>query len=248
MIVPFAAAIQFLLITPAFVRRAFTPTEMGRATALFPVVGALLGAILATLDALLSQSFPVQVRSALVLGVWIILTGALHFDGLLDACDGLLGGETPDRRMEIMRDERTGAFGVAAGGLILLTLFSALSAIEVHRWAALLLAPTLGRCGMSLCIAAFPYARPTGLGRDMKDHAGPAQAVAAVLITAVTVALVAWRTQEWAPAAATAIALIVGGLGSWFVLRRIPGMTGDTYGAINMLIEVSVLLVLAVVS
>src|SRR5574340_942196 len=210
-----AAAIQFLLISPAFVRRAFTPSEMGRSTAFFPLVGALLGLILAAVDALLAHTFPVQVRSALVLGLWIALTGALHLDGLLDACDGLLGGETPERRMEIMRDERTGAFGVAAGGLILLTLFSALNAIEVNRWAALVLAPTLGRCGISLCIAVFPYARPTGLGRDMKDHTGPAQAVTAVLLTAIIIALVAWGAREWTAALAAAVALMVGGLASW---------------------------------
>ena len=157
--VAFAAAIQFLLISPAFVRRAFTPAEMGRSTAFYPLVGALLGGMLAAVDALLAYILPIEVRSALVLALWIVLTGALHFDGLLDAVDGLLGGGTPKRRMQIMRDERTGAYGVAAGGLILLSMFGALNAIPGERWSALVAAPLLGRCGISLCIAILPYAR-----------------------------------------------------------------------------------------
>ena len=123
-----------------------------------------------------------------MLALWIVLTGALHFDGLLDTADGLLGGDTPERRMQIMRDERTGAYGVAAGGLILLTMFGALNAIPGDRWPALVTAPLLGRCGISLCIALLPYARKQGLGRDIKDNARPVHAATALLITLGAVA------------------------------------------------------------
>jgi adenosylcobinamide-GDP ribazoletransferase len=243
--VEFAAAIQFLLISPAFVRRPFTPRELGKSTAFFPLVGLLLGGALACGDLVLAYVFPGEVRSALVLVLWIVLTGALHFDGLLDACDGLLGGGAPERRMQIMRDERTGAYATAAGALILLTMYGALNAVEPARWAALLLAPVLGRCGITLSVVRFPYARESGLGRDIKDHAGARQAVGAVLMTLVVVGVVAWQLQSLTPLAAMLMALIVWRLASLFVLRRIQGMTGDTYGAINMLIEASVLLTFA---
>jgi cobalamin 5'-phosphate synthase/cobalamin synthase len=243
--VEFAAAIQFLLISPAFVRRPFTPTELGRSTAFFPLVGLLLGGGLAGADLLLAYVFPTEVRSALVLALWIVLTGALHFDGLLDACDGLLGGGTPERRMQIMRDERTGAYAAAAGGLTLLTMYSALNAVEPARWAALSLAPVLGRCAITLSVVRFPYVRESGLGRDIKDHAGARQAAGAILTTLVVVGGVAWWLRSSAPLAAMVIALVVWRLASLFILRRIPGMTGDTYGAINMLIEASVLLTFA---
>jgi adenosylcobinamide-GDP ribazoletransferase len=243
-----AAAIQFLLISPAFIRRAFTPEEMGKSTAFYPLVGALLGGILAGADALLGFLFPIEVRSALVIAIWIVLTGALHFDGLLDAADGLLGGGTPERRIQIMRDERTGAYGVAAGGLLLLTVFAALNALPAERWPALITAPILGRCGISLCIALLPYARKQGLGRDIKDHARPVHAAAAVLSSLALVTLIVWRTQQVVAAAAVLTAVVAGLLVSRFTLRRIPGMTGDTYGAINMLIELSVLLAFAVAS
>jgi adenosylcobinamide-GDP ribazoletransferase len=241
-----AAAVQFLLISPAFVRRAFTPAEMGRSTAFYPLVGAMLGSILIAADALLQGIFPVEVRSALLITLWIILTGALHFDGLLDSVDGLLGGHTPERRLQIMRDEHTGAYGVAAAGLILLTMFAALSAAPADRWPALLTAPLLGRCGISLCIATLPYARKEGLGRDIKDNAGPMQAAAALITTVAAIALIVWSTHRLTAAAALAVAILVGIGVSRFVLSRIGGMTGDTYGAIDMLIEASVLLVFAV--
>jgi len=243
--VAFAAAVQFLLISPAFVRRPFTPGELGRSTAYFPLVGVLLGGLLAAADLMLATVFPVQVRSALVLGLWIVLTGALHFDGLLDACDGLFGAGTPKRRMEIMRDERTGAYAAAGGVLILLTMFSAMNAIEHGRWAALLLAPTLGRCGVTLAVVAFPYGRAAGLGRDIKDHAHASQAAAALLTAIAVVGIVCSVLQDLGVAAALVSAAVVWWLASQFVLRRIPGMTGDTYGAINMLIEASVLLTFA---
>ncbi|MFH1183551.1 MAG: adenosylcobinamide-GDP ribazoletransferase [Chloroflexota bacterium] len=243
--VAFAAAVQFLLISPVFIRRPFTPMEVGRSTAFFPLVGLLLGGLLAAADLLLAGIFPVQVRSALVLALWIVLTGALHFDGLLDACDGLLGGGTPERRMQIMRDERTGAYAVAGGALILLTMFSAVNAIEQERWAALLLAPVLGRCGMTLSVVVFPYARAAGLGRDIKDQAGHVQAAAAMLTTLVMVGILTWQLQDLVAATAFVSAAIVWWLASGFVMRKIPGMTGDTYGAINMLVEAGVLLTFA---
>jgi adenosylcobinamide-GDP ribazoletransferase len=243
---PFAAAIQFLLISPAFVRRAFTPAEMGRSTAFYPAVGAMLGGILIGVDALLKGIFPVEVRSVVLMALWIILTGALHFDGLLDSVDGLFGGHTPERRLQIMRDERTGAYGVAAAGLILLTMFSALNALPTDGWPALLAAPILGRCGISLCIAALPYARKEGLGRDIKDNAGLVQAAAAVATTVTAIGLIVWGTHRLTAATACVVAILIGAAVSRFVMSRIGGMTGDTYGAIDMLIEASVLLTFAV--
>jgi adenosylcobinamide-GDP ribazoletransferase len=240
--VELAAAIQFLLISPAFVKRPFTPKELGGSTAFFPLVGLLLGGVLAGADLLLAYVFPAEVRSGLVLVLWIVLTGALHFDGLLDSCDGLLGGGTPEKRMQIMRDERTGAYAAAAGALVLLTMYSGLNAIEPVRWPALLLAPVLGRCGITLSVVRFPYARESGLGRDIKDQAGTRQAVGALLTTLIVVGGIAWKMQSLAAPAAVVTALVVWRLASSFVLRRIQGMTGDTYGAINMLIEASVLL------
>ena len=125
----FLTAVQFLLVSPAFIKRPFTAQELGAAVGFYPLVGLILGGVLLAADYGLSFFMPPLVRAALVLALWVILTGALHLDGFLDACDGLFGGYSPETRLEIMRDERVGAFALAGGALLLLLKFSTLSAI-----------------------------------------------------------------------------------------------------------------------
>jgi adenosylcobinamide-GDP ribazoletransferase len=239
MFIPFLAALQFLTLVPPLVQRPFTAGELGRAVGYYPLVGLLIGVILAAANYALGLFLPSQVRAALVLTLWVLLSGALHLDGLLDACDGILGGFTPDKRLEIMRDERVGAFGLAGGFLLLLLKFTTLGVLS-NSAAALLLIPTLSRWGMSLALFCFPYAREKGLGRDIKDHTTWRQVLLASLITIA----MAWFSTQWLGL----LALLVAGLTTWavaaFVLRRIPGLTGDIYGAINELIEVVLLVML----
>ena len=116
----FLAAVQFLLISPAFIRRPFSAVELGAAVGFYPLVGLILGGLLVGIDWLAGWWFPPLVRSAIVLAAWVLLTGALHLDGFLDACDGLLGGFTPEKRLDIMRDERVGAYALSGGVLLLL--------------------------------------------------------------------------------------------------------------------------------
>jgi adenosylcobinamide-GDP ribazoletransferase len=233
----FITALQFLTISPSIIRRPFTPRELGQATGFFPLVGLVLGSILLAADYLLAFILPVQVRAALILTLWVLLSGALHLDGFLDTCDGLLGGMTPDDRLRILRDERVGAFALAGGILLMLIKFTCLSALPVWSM-ALLLAPVLGRWGMTLAIVIFPYAREKGLGRDMKDRANWSQALLATVIALI----VAWPSGHWLGL----VAIVLAGGVIWgmamFTLRRIPGLTGDIYGAINELIEAAVLL------
>ncbi len=239
-VMPLAAAIQFLTLVPLPVRRLFTPAEMGRAVGYFPLVGALLGGALAVLDRGLEFLLPTSVASALVLAAWVIFTGALHLDGFLDACDGLLGGHSPEARLRILRDERVGAYAVAGGVLLLLVKYTALAAVPA-RTTALLLAPTLGRWGMTLAVVAFPYARPEGLGRAMKDYAGWRQVVLATVIALV----VAWFVGGWLGLAAVALAGVATWAAARFTLARLPGLTGDVYGAICEVVETLVLLCFA---
>lgn len=231
------AAFQFLTTLPPLVRRPFTLSELGRAVGWFPLVGLALGAILAGLDWGLGQIFPVGVSTVLVMAVWLLASGAIHFDGFLDSCDGLFGGKTSEHRLEIMRDHRVGAFAVAGGGLLLLLRFAALSALP-DRTLALILAPTLGRWAISLAIVAFPYAREQGLGRAMKDHAGWPQAALATVIAAS----VALTLGQWLGLAALVTAFLTALLCARFIQSRIPGLTGDSYGALCELTEVAVLL------
>ena len=231
-----AAAFQFLTSIPPLVRRGFAARELGRAVGWFPLVGLAIGGILIGLKIGLGGIFPVSIMAVLLLASWLLLTRALHFDGFLDSCDGLFGAFTPERRLEIMRDSRVGAFAIAGGGLLLLSKYAALT--EIQYLNGLLLAPVLGRWACALAIFAFPYARQQGMGRDMKDEVGWAQVLLATLIAGAAT----WAfAGQWG-----LLALLAAGALTWllgrFMLRRIPGLTGDSYGAIVEIVELAALL------
>jgi adenosylcobinamide-GDP ribazoletransferase len=237
--IPLLTAFQFLTIFPAIIRRAFTASELGQAVGFFPLVGLALGGIFYGLEFSLRLIFPTPLVAVLILSVWLLLTRGLHFDGFLDMCDGLFGGFTPERRLEIMRDSRVGAFGVAGGGLLLLAKYSAI--LSLTNFSALLLAPILGRWVLSLAIFAYPYAREKGLGRDMKDRVRLSQ----VLLATVISLLATWWIASWIGLLAIVLSGFVLWSGASFILRRIPGLTGDSYGALCELTELVVLFVFA---
>ncbi len=236
----FLAALQFLTIAPPLVRRHFTPRELGRAVGYFPLVGLLVGAILLGLDELSRLAWPPSICAALGLTAWVLITGALHLDGFLDSCDGMLGGHTPEKRLTIMKDERVGAFAVVGGILLLLLKYQGLAALP-ERVAGYLLAPVLGRWAMVVAILFFPYARTDGLGRALKDNAGWWQGL---LATAIAAAACWWAAQGWG-LAAMALAAGTTLVAVRFALARLPGLTGDLYGAICEGVEVVVLLFFA---
>lgn len=229
-------AFQFLTTFPAIIRRAFTPQELGRAVGYFPLVGLVLGGIFYGMVYGLHLLFPTPVVAIFILAAWLLLTRALHFDGFLDTCDGLFGGFTPERRLEIMRDSRVGAFGVAGGGLLLLAKYAAI--ISLPHLSGLLLAPVIGRWVLSIAIFAYPYAREKGLGRDMKDNVRWPQVIISTAITVLATALFA----GWTGLLTVVLAGVVLWLGAGFILHQIPGLTGDSYGALCELTELAVLL------
>lgn len=242
-------AFQFLSILPPLVRRTASERELGQAVGFFPLVGLVLGAVLVLAARGLMFLFPAQVAAILVLTVWVLFSGAFHLDALLDACDGLFGGQTPEQCLHIMRDERIGAFALVGGVLLLLgkyvvlaTLLQAWSSDSIafgHSFLLLILAPLLGRFAMSLAIVCFPYARSQGIGRSLKDYAGwPQAAVAGGIALLVALAVAGLPGGGlWA-----GTVLLTWLFGRW-TMRRIPGLTGDTYGALCEITELAVLLV-----
>jgi adenosylcobinamide-GDP ribazoletransferase len=135
-----------------------------------------------------------------------------------------------------MRDSRVGAFGVAGGGLLLLAKYAAI--VSLPHLSGLLLAPVLGRWVLSTAIFAYPYAREKGMGRDMKDNVRWPQVTLATVVTM----LISWLFAGWTGLLAFILAGIVLWLGASFILRRIPGLTGDSYGALCELGELAALL------
>jgi adenosylcobinamide-GDP ribazoletransferase len=233
------AAIEFL--TPARVHfgRELPEAAVGSSSAFFPVVGLLLGLVLIGVDRLLGRVIPALALNAMLLIVLSAGSGLLHLDGLADTADGLLGGATPERSLEIMRDSRIGAFGAAAIALTLLLQWTLLAdLVAPWRRPALLLFPVLGRSAMVAAIAAFPYARRQGLGTVFRRYVWPWSAPVALVLALILSVLCFGGSGValWGIMLLTAIA--AGG----YLTSRIGGLTGDTYGAICELTQVLVLL------
>src|SRR5437879_4767481 len=216
----------------------------------FSLVGFFIGLLLSLLTVLLNPLLPHLALTALLVVALVLLTGGLHLDGLMDSCDGLLGGRTRERKLEIMRDSRVGSFGVLGGICALLLKWAFLGSISgAHLVPSLMLTLVLGRWAMLLALYVFPNARASGLGVSYRQMVTRGQVLQAGVISLV-IALIA---GAWL---ASGLGLLIGLLiwvcagicallfGNW-INAQIGGLTGDSYGAIEELTEVVLLLVLA---
>ena len=238
----FLTALGFLTVLPVS-GRVLEHRRLAGAVAFFPVVGLVLGLILAGADYVLRLGLPDLLASALLLGLLMLLTGALHFEGFIDACDGLFGGHSRERRLEIMRQKQAGAYAVAGGVLLLLVKWAAIASLagDGRLW-VLVLFPVLSRWGVALVLGVFPYARQQGLGtafRGGSSHTVIAGAVAFVVAIVLG-------------GAGGVLMFAVGTLLAWLlglcISRMLGGLTGDTYGAINEVTEATLLVIAVAVS
>ncbi|MDX2098640.1 MAG: adenosylcobinamide-GDP ribazoletransferase [Leptolyngbyaceae cyanobacterium bins.59] len=198
-------------------------------------VGFLIGGLLGLLDwGLHLLSLPLLPRSALLVVAWIGITGGLHLDGAIDAADGL-AVKDPGRRLAVMTESTTGAFGVMAAGCILLLKVAALTEIQDDRWLILMAVAGWGRWGQQLAIARYPYLKPTGLGAFHKQAIRSLWDVAPSLLLLLALSSVTLipTLAHWP----LTLTLILGGgtiaflTGAWFN-QKLGGHTGDTYGAV----------------
>lgn len=238
----FLAAVQFLTVIP--LHRDVTQKELGRSLVYFPLVGLGIGAVLFGLDRFFILFLPAAVGSALLIVVLVLLTGANHLDGFIDTCDGMAAGRSPQERLDIMCDSRVGGFGVVGACCLLLVKYVSLLFLPgAYRMAGLLLMPVLGRWAMVYAIFAYPSARKTGMGQTFKEQTDRWKMIIATLIAiAISVALM----KLWGLALMAAIWLSVLVLAS-FLKARLGGLTGDTYGALNEVVEVFVLVLVPLV-
>jgi len=230
-------ALEFLTVLRLRRAASYAGADLGASLAWFPLVGLLIGGTMLAADTSLAHVLTPAPRAALLAALLVVLTGALHLDGLADCADGIFGGHTPERRLEIMRDSRSGSFGVVAIALALLLLLAAYADAgnALHR-ALLLVAPVLSRLAMVIAVALFPYARPAGLGRLYHEHARPWPLVLALVSGVVIVVALLGAGGAVLAALAAAVALLFGR----FATGRLGGLTGDVYGATGMLVEIAV--------
>jgi adenosylcobinamide-GDP ribazoletransferase len=236
----FLAALQFLTFCPWPRRAERSAEEVGRAASFFPVIGFLLGLILVVINFLLEPFASPGLSSVALVTVLALLTRALHLDGLGDTFDGLGAGGDRERMLDIMDDSRTGAFGLVAIVLTLLFKIYAIESMETERWRGLLAAPVLGRWAIVLLGYRSKAAKP-GLGSAFISHLSTKDLFLATLVTLLLVAAVLRGVgillMGW-----TALLTIVS---KKLFHRRLGGVTGDTFGAVEELTETSALMGLA---
>ncbi|BAW21967.1 MULTISPECIES: adenosylcobinamide-GDP ribazoletransferase [Pseudomonas] len=235
---PFWIALQFLSSLPVSLPGMPEPRELGRSLLFYPLVGLLFGLLL-WLASLLLQGTPAPLHAALLLTLWVLLSGALHLDGLADSADAWLGGfGDRERTLQIMKDPRSGPIAVVTLVLVLLLKFCALWVlVEQGIGAQLLLAPLIGRAAMLGLFLCTPYVRPGGLGQALAEHL-PRRIAGWVLLGSALFCLV---LGGW-------VAVLALAMFAWLrhlICRRLGGTTGDTAGAMLELLELVVVLGLA---
>ncbi len=252
-----ALAVEFLTVLPVRRGRSWEtadgePPDMAVALPWFPLIGALLGLALVGLDWALSFIFPLGIRAVALLALDALATGMLHLDGFVDCCDALFGVRTVERRLEILRDSRVGAYGAIGGALLLIAKFAALTALVSGpvRLLALLAAPILGRWGMVYAVTRYPYARAAGVGAPFRSRSGAHLILATIVMLVLLVACALIIGGQTLTITATlvltglllvAALLVLLGWLAWASRRLGGGLTGDTYGAACVLVELAVL-------
>jgi len=232
------AAIVFLTRIPIGVGRN-GPPQLSRTVPWFPVVGALIGALVGLAYFALSQVLPASVSAAISVGFGVAVTGAFHIDGLADCADAFAGGTTVERRLEILKDSRLGTYGTSALALVLLIEMAALAALDpATGLKSLVSAHAIGRAA-SVCVMVI--SRKTvreGLGADYISEISSFRCAAGIF-AAVVITTLMNGTQG--------LLLLVFALPATVLMwawshRSIGGVVGDSLGAITQLSQTSVLI------
>jgi adenosylcobinamide-GDP ribazoletransferase len=238
-----ACAAQFLTRLPLPGPRRWDEELLARSARYFPLVGLLVGGLVAAVFLVGRQIWPTGVLPALLaLAAGVVTTGGFHEDGLADTCDGLGGGQTPEQRLTIMKDSRLGTYGALALGLVLAARVGAVAQLAAGwvAFGAIVAAHGLGRAAAVAVMCVMPYAADPAasklkpVARDVRGH----EVAIAFAFGIAPLGLL--------PPTAAVIAMLLGGLAAlWPALaarRLVGGYTGDVLGAVEQAFETAFLL------
>jgi adenosylcobinamide-GDP ribazoletransferase len=234
---PFLIALQFLTILPIQIKSKIKEQDFGRSLLYFPIVGALIGLMLAAVAAYL-RFLPDLVAGACVLMASIIITGGIHLDGFADTCDGFYGSRSKDEILKIMRDSRIGVMAVA--GIVTLLLLKFTLIVSIPRnflWKGLIMMATFSRWAQALACLSSTYARTEGKAKFFIEYARKREIILGGLFT---LALFLWMAKV------KGVLIFASGflcvlLFIQYAKRKIGGMSGDTIGATSEIAEAAVL-------
>ena len=232
------AAFCFLTILPLKTELGEIEEPLASSMIFFPVVGLFIGGFLFLVHRVSSLLFSPFLVNALVLLGWILITGALHLDGFMDTVDGLCGGKTGKERLKIMKDPSSGAKGIVGlVGLLGLKFLLLLEIAPPLMVGTLLLTPAVSRWAMVLAAYLAPYARMEGLGKAFVTP----KAGETIFWTSLTVTILGLVIFKSPFLYIMGVCLGAVYLSTLYFKARIGGVTGDTLGALNEIIELTVL-------
>lgn len=232
----FAAAVQFMtrIPVPAF---QYEPELVLGGAKFYPLVGAIVGLGAIIIERGLRPHLPAMVTAVAVLAYLVAITGGFHEDGLADTADGLGGGYTRERKLDIMHDSRIGSFGTLALALSLLARWALLATMPVERLPEYLLAAQVLCRWTTLPLGTFmDSARKDGLAAKFA-HRIPLSSTLIGTALAFAIAGGALRMRMFVPVLVVATIALLSGL---YYRRQIAGITGDCLGATNQLAEIAV--------
>lgn len=235
----FLLAIQFLTSIPIRTKTAIEESELSKAIVYFPAVGLLLGLVLVVMNLILSYfvAYPLLINSMLVISL-IILTGALHLDGLADTTDALASGKGKEGILEIMRDPHIGTMGVLSLISVIILKIAILSSLSPNaKDVALIFMCVLSRWSLILPLYLFKYARSQGKAKGFFGALSARDLVFSSLAVLLLVSFI-WN---WKGLLVFTSSLISAYFFNGYVNKRAGGITGDTLGASLELNEVFVL-------
>lgn len=252
MLRPLFIAIQFLTRLPlpkgALKEQHYQPAQLGQSVLMYPVVGLLIGAILYAVLWLLHYLEPQLsniIIAAILLFAWVLITGALHLDGLSDSADAWVGGYgDKDKTLAIMKDPYCGPAGVSIIVLVLLLKFAVLTAVSVEAYLGLLLAPVIARSGVLVLFMTTDYVRKEGIGAS---HAAMLPRFAAWGIVFLVWAICVYLLRVKALSLLMIVTFVFVTL-RYLMIKRIGGTTGDTAGGMVEVLEVVVMSVMVILA
>jgi len=237
----FWTGVMFLTRIPACHLADHDPRFLARSTAIWPLLGLFLGAASATIFSLaLWLRLPPNFAACGALATTAILTGCFHEDALADVCDGF-GGYAPQKRLEIMRDSRVGAFGVVGLVLFLGAQISLLAGFSIaHAFGALIAAHALGRWSSVFLVWRWPYvADAASLVKPLASHVSTLSFSTATLWMLVALLPLGWVSWWIMPLLMGSVAILSWGAARFF-RGWLGGLSGDALGAINQLSQLLV--------
>ena len=236
-------AVEFLTRLPVAPKSAYSEQRFSDSVRHYPLAGSLIGAIAAAVFMVALIVFPQTIAVLLSTALTVLITGAFHEDGLADTFDGIGGGTTAEKSLEIMKDSRIGVFGMLALLAVLALKVTALSLMPAEFVVlALIAAHCSSRWSSVIAIASSSYVRENGTG---KPTAAGISKPALLYASAVGVSPIVVLVLLGAPiaAAGAAAGLLLGHvLARLFFERKIGGYTGDCLGAVQQVSEVAMYL------